>query len=83
MRSPLSGVMACIFFEFLKSGPFQNILPKQSTYFHYIDDVLLIYPHDTNLPDLVDQLNKVKHTIEFTHKMEQLLTHPRYQATPR
>lgn len=43
--------------EFLKFGPFQNILPKQS-YFWYIEDALLIYTCETDLPDLVDKLNK-------------------------
>lgn len=48
MGPPLSGLLACIFLEFLESNPFQNI----------------------NLPDLVDKLDKVEHTIEFTYKME-------------
>lgn len=66
MGSPLSGVMACIVLEFPESGPFQNILPKQSTCFRYIDDPLLIYPSDTDLSDVVDQINKAEHTLEFT-----------------
>lgn len=62
MRSPLSAMLACIL-EFLEFVPFKNT--KQSTYFHCIDDGLLICPRDADFPDLVYQLNKVKHIIEF------------------
>lgn len=71
MGSPLSGMMACIFLEFLESGSSQNILPKQWTPFRYIDDTLLIYPRDTVLPDLAHKLNKIEHTIEFTYEIEE------------
>lgn len=64
-------MMACIFLEFVELGPFQNILLKQSTYFSYMDDVVLIYRDDTDLNAVVDKLIKVEYTIEFPYEMEE------------
>lgn len=61
--------MVYSFLEFLESDPFQTILPKLSIYFSYIHDTLLIYPHDADLPDLGDQLNKAEHRMKFTYEM--------------
>lgn len=43
MGSPLSGVLACLYLEFLESDTFKNILPPDSSCFRSIDDSLLIY----------------------------------------
>ena len=70
MGSPLSGALACLFLELLEAGPFQYIFPKNIVYYRYIDDALLIYPNNINLPKLVDRLNMVEPTITFTHECE-------------
>ena len=59
MGSPLSGVLACIYLEFLESGPFKHIIPNTAHYFRYIDDILLIYPQDLDLNSITDKLNNV------------------------
>ena len=46
MVSPLSGVLACIYLEFLESDPFKYITPNNARYIRYIDDIQLIYPQD-------------------------------------
>ena len=38
----LSGVLACIYLEFLESGPFKYIIPNTTCYFRYIDNIQLI-----------------------------------------
>lgn len=38
----LSGVLACLSWGILESGLFQRIFRKQSLYFRYINDALLI-----------------------------------------
>ena len=76
MGSPLSGVLACLFLEKLESGPFKSIIPKNSTYLRYIDDVLLIYPRRTKIPELVGKLNSVEKSILFTHELEENSTLP-------
>ena len=41
MGSPLNGVLACIFLEFLEFGPFRYIIPNAARY-----NILHIYPQD-------------------------------------
>ena len=45
-------------------------------YFRYIDDVLLIHPRRTKIPELVRKLNSVEKSIQFTHELEQNSTLP-------
>lgn len=45
------------------------LLPKQVRHLRYIDDVLLIYSHDIDLHDLVDKLDKIENSVEFTYEM--------------
>ena len=71
MGCPISCALACLFLEFLESGPFQYILPKNSHYYRYIDDALFIYPQNIDLPNLVHRLNDIEPTIKFTFEKEQ------------
>ena len=70
MGSPLSGVLASIYLEFLGSGPFEYIIPNTAHYFRYIDDILLIYPQDLDLHSITDRLNNFKPSIKFTYELE-------------
>ena len=70
MGSPLSGALACIFLKTLECGAFKSIIPKNSVYLRYIDDVLLIHPRRTEIPNLTLQLNKIEPTIQFTFEEE-------------
>ena len=76
MGSPLSGVLACLFLEKLESGPFKSIIPRNSTYLRYIDDILLIHPRRTKIPELVSKLNSIEKSIQFTHELEKDSTLP-------
>ena len=76
MGSPLSGVLACIYLEFLESGPFKYIIPNTTHYFRYIDDILLIYPQDLDLHSITDRLNNVEPSIKFTYELEYNSTQP-------
>ena len=67
---PLSGVLACIYLEFLESGPFKYIWPNTARYFRYIDDILLIWPQDLELHSITDRLDNVEPSIKFTYKLE-------------
>lgn len=68
MGSPLSRVMTCLFLEFLET--FQYIHSKDAIYFQYIDNSLLIYPHDTSLPELGSALKRLEHAIKFSYETE-------------
>ena len=66
MGSPLCGVLACIYLEFLESSPFKCIIPNTAHYFRYIDDIQLIYPQSLDLHNITDRLNNVEPSIKFT-----------------
>ena len=70
MGSPLSGVLACLYLEFLESGPFKYIIPENALFLRYIDDALLIYPRHVNLENLVARLNDIEPSINFTYECE-------------
>ena len=50
--SPLSGVLPCLYQEFLESQPFKHILPNDIHYFRYIDNILIIYRKEHNIPQM-------------------------------
>ena len=70
MGSPLSGLFACLYLEFLEAGPFKYIIPKDAQYFQYIDDTLIIYPSEINITNITNRLNDIEPTIQFTHELE-------------
>ena len=49
MASPLSCVLAYFYLKFLESGLFIFIIPSNSNYFRYLDDILLINPQEVDL----------------------------------
>ena len=69
-------MLACFFLEFLESGPLEFIIPNDSNYFFYIDDILLIYPQDNDLAKITDRLNNIEPTIDFTYEQETTSTFP-------
>ena len=76
MGSPVSGVLACIYLEFLESDSFKYIIPNTACYFRYIDGILLIYPQDLDLHSIIDRLNNVEPSIKFTYELESNSTLP-------
>ena len=66
MGSPLHGVLACISLEFLEFGPFKYIIPRNSGYFQYINDILLIYPQELNSVKITDRSKNLEPSIKFT-----------------
>ena len=68
MGFPLSGILACLYLEFLE--PFKHILPNDIQYFTYIDDILIIYPKEHNIPQIIQKLSQVEPSINFTSRLE-------------
>lgn len=64
--SPLTDVLACLFWKFLGGGHFKNNLPQMFSYFRYINGFLLIYAQSIILPDLVNKIHKDGPTILVT-----------------
>ena len=76
MGSLLSGILACIYLEFLESGPFKYIIPNNSSYFRYIGNILLIYPQELNSKRITDRLNDIEPSIKFIYELESNNTLP-------
>ena len=55
---------------FLNLVPFEFITPKDSSYFYYIDDILLINLQNNDFTKITDRLNKMEPTIDFNYKLE-------------
>ena len=70
MGSSLRGVLACLYLEFLESESFKHILPNDIQYFSYINDILIINAKEHNIPQIVQKLNQVEPSINFTNKFE-------------
>ena len=66
--SPPSGVLAYLFVEFLEFGSFKFIIHQDSRYFRYIEDILLVYPQNNYLRKIMDRLNNIELTINFTYE---------------
>ena len=76
MGNPLSGVLACLFLEFLVSGPFKYRLPSNTTYFRYIDDILIFLFQNIKIEEIAKKLNNVEPTIKFKYEKESNNTIP-------
>ena len=70
MGSTHSKDFACILLDFLKSGPFRFITPKDSYYFCYIDHILLIYSRNNDSRKITDRLNNIEPSIDFSDEVE-------------
>ena len=71
MGSPLSPVAACIFMETLEEEEFSKIMGEDTTWFRYVDDVLIIAPQNMNLDEKLEKLNEVHENIKFTLEEEE------------
>ena len=76
MGNPLSGVLACLFLEFLESGFFKYKLPSNTTYFKYIDDILIFLPQNIKIEEVAEKQSNVEPSINFTYEKESNNTIP-------
>lgn len=67
MWYPLSGIMVCLYFEFLVSSSFKNILPQNYFYFR------CIYPENIILSDIDYKRNNIETIIDFTFESNNIL----------
>ena len=70
MGNPLSRVLACPFLEFLESSSFKYRLSSNTTYFRYIDHILIFRPQSIKIEELAKKLNNVEPSTNFTHEKE-------------
>ena len=70
MGNPLSGVLACLFVEFLESGHFKYRLPSNPNFFIYIDYILIFLPQNIKIKEIAEKLNNIETSINFTLEKE-------------
>lgn len=70
MGSPLSPAAACLFMELLEEEKFKNIMGQETTWLRYVDDVLIITPHDMDMDPKLQNLNAVEPKIQFSIENE-------------
>ena len=76
MGNPVSGVLACLFVEFLESGPFKYRLPSNPIYFRYIDDIFIFLPQNIKFEEITEKLNNIEPSINFTYEKESITPSP-------
>lgn len=70
MGSPLSPVMACLFMEVLEQEHYKTICGSATTWYRYVDDILIIAPRRANIQDMLSRINSVHPKIQFTVEQE-------------
>ena len=70
MGSPLSAVLASLYMEMLERDHFRRIMGRETHWFRFVDDVLVIAPEGTNLNVKLRDLNLVNNDIQFTVEHE-------------
>ena len=65
-----------LFLEFLESGSFKCRQLSNTTYFRYIDDILIFLPQNIKIEYIAEKLNNVEHSINFTYGNESNNTKP-------
>ena len=66
MGNSLSGILACLFLEFLPSSPFKYRLPSNTTYLRYIDGIIIFLLQNIKIEEIAEKLNNVEPSINFT-----------------
>ena len=63
-------VLVYLFLEFLKSDLFHNRLLSNTTYFLYIDDILIFLPQNLKIEETAKKLTNIEPSIIFTREKE-------------
>ena len=71
--NPLSSVLVCLFLEY---GSFKYRIPINSTYFRYLDDILIFLSQNIKSEKIVEKLNNVEPSINFTYENQSNNTIP-------
>ena len=71
MGSPLSPVLANIYMEYFEEMALGSTSLKPSIWLRYGDDTFILWPHQENVQILLDHVNSIRPTIQFTMEKEQ------------
>ena len=71
MGSPLSPVLANIYMEYFKEMTSGSTSLKPSMWLRYIEDTFILWPHQEDVQILLDHMNSIRPSIQFTMEKEQ------------
>ena len=71
MGSSLSPVLANIYMEYFEEMAFGSTSLKPSMWLRYIDDTFILWPHQEDVQTLLDPVNSIRPSIQFTVEKEQ------------
>ena len=74
--NPLSIVLACLFLEFFRICSFKSSQLGITTYFRYIEDILIFLPQNIKIEEIAQKLNNVVPSINITYEKESNNTIP-------
>ena len=70
MGSPLSPILANIFLEFYERDKLATVFDiNANTWLRYVDDVFIILPETININQLIEQINSLHPSIQFTYEL--------------
>jgi hypothetical protein len=70
MGNCLSPILANIYMEFFESRLAHSIMPDNSYWMRFVDDIFSLIPKDVDINHFLVQLNNVSPSIKFTYEME-------------
>ena len=71
MGSSLSLVLADIYLEYFEEMALGSTSLKPSTWLRYVDDTFVLWPHQEDVQTLLDHVNSIRSSIQFTTEKEQ------------
>ena len=71
MGSPLSPVLANIYMEYFEEMALGSTSLKPSIWLRYINDTFILWPHQEDVQILLDHVNSIRPSIQFTMEKEQ------------
>ena len=70
MGSLLSPVLANIYMEYFAEMALGSTLLKPSMWLRYVDDIFILCPHQEDVQILLDQMNSIRPSLQFTMEKE-------------
>ena len=71
ISSPLSPVLANIYMEYFEEMALESTSQKPSMLLRYVDDIFVLWPHQEDVQELLDHVNSIQPSIQFTMEKEQ------------
>ena len=71
MGSPLSPVLANLYMGYFEEMALGSTSLKPSMWLRYVDDTFILWPHQEDVQILLDHMNSIRPSIQFTMEKEQ------------